>query len=261
MTDAAQGTTVVLVLTTELYPGGPAADAASLTITITSITDGTVVVPTTSTGIVHVSLGVNSYGWAIAADLDDGPYLAHWAGTIAGSPIVGGDETVNVVSLATATWATASEVYQITGITPDGPTLARAQGDVEISIGRTIAATMSPRDTAWVKRAVAWQAAWLPGQPGSEERVSVSSVSQDGVAFTYTAPWAVYLAPRAAAACKRLSWMGTRSQRIRPRRRDDLAFEASYVPGGEWSGGPNFLDEASDDEALWTPYDGAAAGV
>jgi hypothetical protein len=262
-TEIAQGAAYVLVADFFLSSGGAASDVAGLTITVTSITDASVLIATTSTGIVHVSTGVYSYAGIMPASQAEGDYLVHWAGTITGSPVTA-DEVVTVISLAVDTWATASETLAITGTTVSGPTLAQAQGTVELHINRTIDAAMTVRDLAWCKRAVAWQAAWLAGQFGYTTRMNVTSVSQDGVSTQFAAQHAITLAPLAARAARNLSWMGTRSTRIRPRRRDDYAYEASYDTMGEegvggWSGGPDFTNEAADDASWWTPVGAGGA--
>jgi hypothetical protein len=118
-------------------------------------------------------------------------------------------------------WATVADVLDITGVdlalTPG--IVVQAQGDIELHAGVLDTAVVFERDAEWLKRAVAWQAAWLPGQPGSAERSSVDNVSQEGLTVTYKDEAAVVLAPRARRALKNLSWMGTRSVRLAPARR------------------------------------------
>lgn len=256
MTDYAQGVSAALVADFVEFVGGPAldVDTNSLMITITNIATGHMEVGPTSTGIVHVSTGVYSYVWAIPQAQAIGDYLVHWAATIASVPVTA-DETITVVDVAVTTWATASDVLARTGITVTGPQLAMAQTVIETHINRTIDAVMTNRDLAWLNRAVCWQAAWLSGQFGYLFNHEVTSVSQDGVSTAFPDLSAITLGPLAKRALLNLSWTGTRSSRIRPRRRDDYAFELSYADAGDPQGGANFLNESSDDAALWTPFE------
>jgi len=256
MTDYAQGASAGLVADFVEFVGGPAldVDTNSLSITVTNLTTGAIAVGPTSTGIVHVATGVYSYVWAIPQSQAVGDYLVHWAATIASVPVTA-DETITIVDLAVEAWATASDVLAITGQAVSGPQLAVAQGVVELHVGRTTDAVMTVRDLSWLKRAVSWQAAWLVGQYGFLFRSTVTNVSQDGVSTSFPDLSAITLGPLCRRAINNLSWTGTRSLRIRPRRRDDYAYELSYADAGDPQGGANFTSETSDDAALWTPYE------
>ena len=117
-------------------------------------------------------------------------------------------------------WATVDDVTEITGVdvalTP--AVLAMANEDVNMHVGITDDATVYSRDEYWLVRAVAWQAVWLLGQPGNEQRVSVNTVSQEGLQATFKDDVAIVLAPRARRCLKNLSWMGPRSTRLGPAR-------------------------------------------
>lgn len=110
------------------------------------------------------------------------------------------------------TWATDTDVSEITGVTVDAVTLAQAQAIVELYVGRTEGAQVWPVATAtWLKRAVAYQAAWMPSQPDIFSRSSTKgSMSQDGATVEFTADGR-WLAPLAKRALRRLGWKGTRS--------------------------------------------------
>jgi hypothetical protein len=109
-------------------------------------------------------------------------------------------------------WATAAEVTDITGETPAADVLLRAAADIELAVGRTQDATWIPaRDLRWLKRAVAYQAAWLPSQPDHLTRSETTgAVIQDGAHVEVTKAGQRY-APLAISAMKRLTWRGNRS--------------------------------------------------
>jgi hypothetical protein len=115
------------------------------------------------------------------------------------------------------TWATLTDVQAYPDsdlVTASHVTLA--EDDISSHTGILTDATLHDRDTEWLKRAVIHQAIWLAGQPGNQERSSVTSMSQDGMSAVLQDATAVILAPRARRAVKNLSWMGTRSVRIEP---------------------------------------------
>lgn len=109
-------------------------------------------------------------------------------------------------------WATAAEAAEITGSAPSAEILALAHGDIELAVGRTQEATwIAARDLRWLKRAVAYQAAWLPSQPDHLTRSQTTgSVIQDGAHVEVTRA-GQKLAPLAISALKKLSWRGSRS--------------------------------------------------
>lgn len=115
-------------------------------------------------------------------------------------------------------WATATEVAEITGVTVTDAQLKAAQSVIELRIGRTETSPgglpsswIHPRDLRWLKRAVAYQAAWMPAQPDYLTRSQTDgTVIQDGAHVNVTKA-GQYLAPLAIVALKKLSWRGTRS--------------------------------------------------
>lgn len=117
-------------------------------------------------------------------------------------------------------WATPEECAAITGTTPDDATLVLAHATIRAHINRTeaeVAALVVARDLEWLREAVAWQAAWLPGQPGILQRVGVQGVNQDGLNAQYRSAADQVVAPLAQRALKNLSWMGSRSLRTSTR--------------------------------------------
>ena len=124
-------------------------------------------------------------------------------------------------------WASESDVSEITGITVTAETLARAQSTIEVIVGRVESelstANMRGSDKVWLKKAVAYQAAWMSDQPDLFTRSSVEALggaSGDSVKFS---PDGQTLAPFARKALRRLGWKGTRS---------------IYTPSTLWPDGP-----------------------
>lgn len=120
--------------------------------------------------------------------------------------------------MADATWATIADVAALTGKTVTQAVLNQAESIVETLTGAVAefaADLVSARDQHFLKKAVAYEAAWLADQPDAFTRSDVSSASQDGQAATFK-PDALVLAPMARKAILRLSWRGTRT--IRPTR-------------------------------------------
>lgn len=144
-------------------------------------------------------------------------------------------------------WATVQQVLATTGATVTAAQLAQAQDDIEIFTNRIYADTdrIRTRDLYWLGRAVARQAAWIAGQFGLETRLDATQIQQDQVSSTLTGDGLV-LAPMAARALRRVSWMRSRTAHIR-----------SAVEGaGPLVGDP--LSDASDDSFVWAPYRGGA---
>jgi hypothetical protein len=144
-------------------------------------------------------------------------------------------------------WAVLGDVVTITGktlpVTADGDEImAAANSHVTIYCNRTpdASASISNRDLYWLKAAVCWQAAWLPGQPGYETRSTVRQESGDGTSYTVASEAQINLAPMAARALKNLSWKAARTLRT-----PDVS-----VPAGHRT--PlDFTNEASDEFSGW----------
>lgn len=139
-------------------------------------------------------------------------------------------------------WATAQKVIDVTGVTVTDQQLAQAQDDIEIFAGRVYDDTprIRTRDLYWLGRAVARQAAWAAGQVALETRLDATQIQQDQVSSTLTGDGLV-LAPMAARALRRVSWMRSRTVHIR-----------SAIEGA----GPvaNALADSADDHQDWVPY-------
>lgn len=143
-------------------------------------------------------------------------------------------------------WATAQQVINVTGVTVTDQQLAQAQDDIEIFTGRVYEDTprIRTRDLYWLGRAVARQAAWQAGQFGLETRLDATQIQQDQVSTTVQGDGLV-LAPMAARALLRVSWMRSRTVHIR------TALEGAGPVG-------NPLADAADDSQPWVPYAGGA---
>lgn len=111
-------------------------------------------------------------------------------------------------------WATTDDVSTVTGTTVTDEQLAQAQSVVELFVGRTESEASTLRMTTaalgWLRKAVAYQAAWMKGRPDLFEQVAVKRTSQEGQSVEFTADGQI-LAPFAKRALKRLGWKGTRS--------------------------------------------------
>jgi hypothetical protein len=117
-----------------------------------------------------------------------------------------------------ATWATTDDVQDITGIECTAAELAIGEESLAPYINRSpeASAGMSSRDLYWLKRAVAWQTVWIPGQPGYATRMTSGSWSQDGESVTHRSASEELVAPLAARSLRNLSWKGGRTTRILP---------------------------------------------
>lgn len=107
-------------------------------------------------------------------------------------------------------WATADEVFTITGREATAESLAAAQVIVEIFAGTTEDASdqglISTRNLRMLKNAVAFEAVWLDSHPDVLDAMDVEGVSQDGLNATYANANAHLLAPLANRCIERLSW-------------------------------------------------------
>jgi hypothetical protein len=142
-------------------------------------------------------------------------------------------------------WATAQQVTDTTGVSVTDAQLAQAQDDIEIFTNRIYTDTprIRTRDLYWLGRAVARQAAWLAGQFGLETRLDATQIQQDQVSTTLAGDGLV-LAPMAARALRKVSWMRSRTVHIRS------AIEGSGPIVGD------ALSYGSDDHMEWAPYTG-----
>lgn len=111
-------------------------------------------------------------------------------------------------------FTTATEVKTITGKIVDAALVARAQYVIEAYIGKFEADVTDTRDEEILKRAVAYQAAYmLNNEDIVYEQMSVSTTGQNDAYTTFkqgdsTSP---FIAPLAVMICNKLSFMRSRS--------------------------------------------------
>lgn len=125
MTQAPQGETTTLIAEFFDSPGGIGVNVTGLTITITRISDGVVMIGPTSTGVNHVGTGTYGYGWAVAIDAETVDYLVEWNGVYNASAIVA-SEIVTVVDITPGVvptgpcgpWPVNWSVCNLTGVNP-----------------------------------------------------------------------------------------------------------------------------------------------
>ncbi len=139
-------------------------------------------------------------------------------------------------------WASVEDVELITGITVDAPTLAQADAVITTYANRTddVLDKLRDRDKTWLKRAAAFQAAWMVGQAGVLARNMGTRIDVEGLSIDHQAEYELVLAPLAARTLRNLSWLRSRSVVTR---------SEDYRRSGAW----NFTLESSDVYGNWQP--------
>lgn len=148
-------------------------------------------------------------------------------------------------------WASVADVTSTTGVTVDDADVLYAQGVIETYCGRTyegsvVNDSIRPKDMVWLKKAVAYQAVWQVQQPGYYGRHSIKEVNQDGAQVIYSGSSEsnnsalVMLAPLAARALKNVSWMRSRTIRVKP-----ASYEGPHLSYGDY--------KRNDDHPGWRP--------
>jgi len=226
-------------------PTGPLTDVTGLTITITNPSN-VVELATTSTGIVHAATGVYRYTWTVPTGAPAGDHIVLWS---ANSGAVTAVDTITVSATA-GTWCTADDVLLLTGKTVTDTQVAQASAALELHVGRTFYETVSNpdggslkvgrRDREWLRRACAYQAAWMLAQPDMYQRLDMDALASTGRPITLK-DRALVLAPLARRALQRVSWLRSRSLRARTPFTDGI---------GPVS--PNAVSESNDTYEAWT---------
>lgn len=216
MTSVAQGSTITLLSQWYEYGGGPSVDLVTgPTVQIIRLSDNDNTVPATTAGINHPAVGVYTYNWTPAADAQLGNYLVVWSGTDAQSEAVSASEVVEVTVTAAlaGTWATPAEASSITGQTIIQSQLDVAYHVIEMFAGAVIdaRANLTNRDLRLLKKAEAYQAAWMAAQIDLTGRSDATLVSQDGLQYSKGSEDMHILGPLAKKALVKLSWMRTRT--------------------------------------------------
>lgn len=117
-------------------------------------------------------------------------------------------------------WASIEETLRYTGITVTEEELEQAQIMIELftEVTEDSSPNIGPKNSRYLKMAVAYQAAWITQHPDLFTHVDVGNMIQDGLQFNPANANAFLLAPMASRAIRRLSWKRTRTLRVRPRR-------------------------------------------
>lgn len=149
---------------------------------------------------------------------------------------------------ASSTWATVDEVAGITGRTVTDVQVEQAQAVIDLYANRTVddEDAIAARDQNWLKKAVAYQAAWMLDQPGYTSRSAVTGVNQDGDITQFTSDRSVTLAPLAMRALGNLSWKRTRTLFTEP---EFARLRSRILQPGEG------IPEGWDDEHPWAPME------
>lgn len=141
-------------------------------------------------------------------------------------------------------WATAEDVYTITGREASPEALAVAQVFIEIFAGTTEVASddglIATTNLRMLRNAVAFQAVWLDSHPDVLDAMDVEGVSQDGLNAQYANANAHLLAPMATRCLNRLSWR----REIRTRRSHAMRLAADRG---------NRDSAVRDDQFAWLP--------
>ena len=137
-------------------------------------------------------------------------------------------------------FATIADVLEIAGVTVDDPTIIKAQAIIEVVAGRPeeVIPESATTDLVWLKKAVAWQCAYMDEDPTSVyEQQNLESVTQDGGFKMVFGDKLVYLSPLAEKAIGNLSWRRSRLVQLQPfdyrteRRRQNRETRRLY---GDW---------------------------
>jgi hypothetical protein len=144
-------------------------------------------------------------------------------------------------------WATAEDVADLTSKSATEAKVLEANTVIELLAGRLYsvwADRVSTRDLEWMKRAVVYQALWMPGQPDYYTRLDFASLTEGGRSITPREE-ALLLAPMAKAALNQVSWRRTRSLRVRSHFQDRRSGLSS-----------NPTAESNDRHEVWSPMGG-----
>lgn len=146
------------------------------------------------------------------------------------------------------TWATPADVLNLLDQEVTNSLVIVANTIIEILSARiyTLAAPRTgTRDIEWMKRAVAFEAVWITGQPDFFTRLDVNAITE-GRRSIGVKELSMILAPMAKMALRRVSWLRTRSLHVRSPFQDGMSplspnpdsaandFYESWTPMGRW---------------------------
>uniref|UniRef100_A0AAU2A8C3 Uncharacterized protein n=1 Tax=Streptomyces sp. NBC_00093 TaxID=2975649 RepID=A0AAU2A8C3_9ACTN len=113
-------------------------------------------------------------------------------------------------------YATIEDVYEITGVNVDLATLKQAQAIIETASARPAELVSNETDILWLRKAVAYQCAYMDEDPTSVfEQPNMESVTQGQNKMVF-GDKAVWLAPLAQKAIGNVSWRKSRMIRFGP---------------------------------------------
>ncbi|MEU9230421.1 hypothetical protein AB0D40_39595 [Streptomyces massasporeus] len=136
-------------------------------------------------------------------------------------------------------YATINDVDEIAGVSVDLSTLKKAQAIIETASGRPEELVTDPTDAIWLRKAVAYQCAYMEEDPTSVfEQPNLESYSH-GDDKMVMGTKKVWLSPLAQEAITRVSWRKSRFVSFPPtnyrkeKRRQDC--ETSWMRNRWWS--------------------------
>lgn len=113
-------------------------------------------------------------------------------------------------------FATITDVADIAGVSVDDATIKKAQAIVETASGRPEELVTNTTDLVWLKKAVAYQCAYMEDDPTSVyEQPNMESVTQ-GESKMVFGNKDVWLSPLAQRAIANLSWRKSRTVKTNP---------------------------------------------
>lgn len=128
--------------------------------------------------------------------------------------------------MATNSWAQADDVLAVTGETVTDAQVLRAQAIIDMFTARVYSTNLQSRigtrDQYWLKLAVVFQAAWMLSQPDLYSRLDFATIAAGSRPVELKGD-TLRIAPLAAKALKRVSWLRSRSLHVRSPFTDGLS--------------------------------------
>lgn len=153
-----------------------------------------------------------------------------------------------------STWASISETLSYTRISVSQEDLDAAQAMIELfsdvvynqTADASGAPTIGAKNFRLLKMAVAYQAAWMTDHPDLFTHTDIQSINQDGIFYVHSNENSYLLAPMARRCIKRLSWMRSKTIRVKPANRS--LFGRRVIDGNN-GGGVEWIDSYPDSTA------------
>lgn len=231
-----------VTLTAEFFQSGVLVDPTGVTVEIKDPA-GAVEIAATSTGVIHVAVGIYQYTWSVPAAALLGNHVALWQGNSGALTVTELVVVQPASSAPTATWCTVDDVLTVTNTAVSLDVLLRAGAMIDIAAARPYAmdhTRIGSRDLYFLRLACAYQAAWLVAQPDAYTRLDLTALGQNRSITQFT-PTAMTLASNAKKALKRVSWLKARSLHVR-----------SPFTDGQGAIGMDPMSSAVDDLYPWS---------